>query len=680
MRIRPLLTQPLLTHPLLTQAQAAVVRDASPPDDGNPGGPKLPGSDPDGFDVLEDIYLGWFSWYLPTFRIVAPTAQSQWPQSPFGYTFVTGHAADGEPSLAATITVQLQSFLSDATKAKISDLGHCAPIPLDGFQAVIDIPYVDEVKGSLTTTSIAASRTTQDGDNRTLVFEVAGDLARAAYGSLSRPGYQPVPLRLRTSVTFTAYWWDWLLPPRGTSAELVAADGVRLAPERAPAVSDGGDDPVGSWDRVSTGQSRSLDLLVPCTDYGRLYLDTTDPAKPVPIGCQDGMALGRLPDKLYTALDELATADYEVLASLTRPAVYLVLPRRYRVGRADPGHPGVPDWSPLIRWIEVFDATHDGGLPCRLQASLQPDLRPAQLADLSAVLAVRAGRRPTLLLPTDYGSGMSALTVTGWNASTPVQATVSGSSLQISAELNYTDAVVVNAMLGSAAAEGQLVGNAAFALSDGSSIGPVELHVDVVHLTGPWPAGPVLASGDGATATVQNHAETAATLSRLLETLADGSSRLVAGGLAVAVPGGGGTATVPAATSTGAQLTADYTLADSTPAVIDQQRLYIEDLHTTITLVNDAKMGADGITGVDVRARLDGDTQSLTFALAPDTPMFQIDLVQPLVADRQADSGLLHLGATVHRAGQPDTSTGDFTADLHQGVILRLSSVLATPP
>lgn len=641
-----------------------------------PGGPRLPDGNPDDLAVLPDIELAGYSWYLPTLQLVPPTAQSVWPQSPFSYTFVTGHNAQGAPSLAARITLRVTSVLSDATRAKIPDPGYCGPIVPDAVRAALSIPYVDDAKGSLTSTSVAAAQVTASGDDRTFVFEVAGDLARAAYGSLSRAGYQPVPLRLQIEFDFTGHRWRWLVPPRGTQVELLSARPA-LLPERPLPVDDG--NPIGTWDAVPTTQTRTTDVLVPCADFGPLYVDTTDPAHPVGVGCQDSMALGRLPDRLYAALDELATADYEVLASLTRPAVYLVLPRRYRIGRAAPGQPGVKDRSPQVRWVEVFDATHDAGLPCRLQAALLPDLPPAQLADLRAVLATRAGRQPTVLLPTDFGSGATAFTVTGWNASTPVQATLSGSSIQLSAALGYSDAVVVNAMLGTAAAEGQLVGNAAFAFSDGTSLGPVELHVDVVRLTGPWPDGPVSADSDGLTVTVRNHAENPATVTRLLATQPDGSGRTVASGLSTAVPGGG-TAALPLggpAPAAGAALVVAYTLADSTPAVVDQQRLYIEDLHTTITLVNDAQMAGAGITGVDVRARLDGDTQGLAFTLGPDVPLFQLDLVQPLVADRQADNGLLHLGATVHRAGQPDRITGDFVADLHQGVVIRLSSVLA---
>ncbi len=112
--------------------------------------------------------------------------------------------------------------------------------------------------------------------------------------------------------------------------------------------------------------------------------------------------------------------------------------------------------------------------------------------------------------------------------------------------------------------------------------------------------------------------------------------------------------------------------------MIDEERVYLEDLHTTITVINDAVSSLAGITSADVSARLDSDTKSFTFTITPAIPFYQFDLVQPLVADRQADPGLLHLTATIHKDGQADVTTGDFVADLHKGVIIQLSSVLAT--
>src|SRR5262249_26126467 len=153
-----------------------------------------------------------------------------------------------------------------------------------------------------------------------------------------------------------------------------------------------------------------------------------------------------------------------------------------------------------------------------------------------------------------------------------------------------------------------------------------------------------------------------------------GQRQVLPDGLTVALPAGT-TVSVPisAAAPADGHLIAAFTLASSSGATIDQERIYIEDLHTTISIVNDAHMNENGIASVDVTVWLDGDTQTFKLTMTPDLPLFQFDLVQPIVADRQAQSGLLYLTATIHKDGQPDTTTGNFSVDLHKGVIVNLS-------
>jgi hypothetical protein len=287
-------------------------------------------------------------------------------------------------------------------------------------------------------------------------------------------------------------------------------------------------------------------------------------------------------------------------------------------------------------------------------------------------------------LPTTPGSNATGFTVSTWNtAAATIQTSLDGDAIQFSAGLAYKDAVILNGMLTAAVPEGQLVGNAVFNLSDGSTVGPVELHVDVTRLSGPWPTGPVSvsAAADGATATATNHSETTATITQVLAVLPDGSTRVLADHLSLALASAGsGPVPLTAAPPPAGNLIASYALADATTAVIAEERVYIEDLHTTVTVINDGSFGTAGITSVDVGARLDSDTGSLSFTITPAIPYYQFDLVQPLVADRQADPGLLHLTATIHKNGHPDVTTGEFVADLHKGVLIQLSSVLATPP
>lgn len=708
----------------------------------------LPGVDRDAVQVLPDQLVASRSWWVPAFQLVPPGPGDAPGTSPFSYQFVvSGHDEHGAPVIDATITVTAATVLTDDVKAQLPAGGQAVQVPLSAVTPSLTIPFRDAASGALTSTAVPADSVTPDGDRYTIVFRIRGDLARAAYGSLSVPGYQSEPVRLSVQFSFAATELiedppvqflppGQLLPPVRVQPPIrvfppvrvpfpdppivvdphpiltnepppdvlapvparrdlnsspvlvdpVLVDTVPRLPIQQPVTFRPIPVPVTRWMPVTVTRDASLDVLMPCTSHGSLYVNATDSGHPAAIGCQDAMALGQLPSQLYlpmTNLDNLDSADYQVLASVSRPSVYLLVPRRYRVGRASPGLAGVVDWAPLIRWIQEFDATLDSGLPCLLQASLEPDITPASLAAAVAALSAVAGN-PTVLLPTTPGSNVTGFTVKSWNTSSAaIQTSLDGDAIQFNANLAYSDAVILNGMLAATVPEGQLVGNAVFALSDGSTVGPVELHVDVTRLTGPWPAGPVSVQGaaDGATATVTNHAETTAALTQILAAAPDGSTRVLADNLNLTLASAGSvsvplTAPPPAA----AQLIVGYVFADATSAVIDQERVYIEDLHTTVTVINDGTLSAAGITSVDISARLDGDTESLSFTMTPATPFYQFDIVQPLVADRQADTGLLHLTATAHKPGQPDATTGDFVADLHKGVLIQLSAVLATPP
>jgi thioredoxin len=426
---------------------------------------------------------------------------------------------------------------------------------------------------------------------------------------------------------------------------------------------------------ASVARTQSVDLLVPCSLHGELYVDATDPDHPVAVGCQDPGTLGDRPAQLYRPLDELGTDDYRVFASVIRFGAYLVLPHRYRVGRAAPGHPGVAEWSPLMRWIQELDATHDTALPCRLLANLQPDIPPAAMASLTARLA-ELTPNPTVLLPTTFGSGVTSFNATVWNTTHPVTSTLSGDTVQITVDVPFNEAVVLNRMLTSPAPEDVLVGNANYVLGDGTTLAQVELHLDLGRLTGPWPDGPVLAEPTApGTITVTSHAESPARVSQLRQGPPGTGVLADTPGLSVP-PGGSVTVAVDATLAPGARPVAAYTLDEASAVAIDQERIYIEDLHTTITLVNDLEMARNGITGAEVSLRLDDHPDALTVTLTPEEPLYEVDLVQPIVADRQNTTNALHVTAVVHVQGGPDRG-GDHLADLGAGSLIRLSTVLA---
>jgi hypothetical protein len=421
---------------------------------------------------------------------------------------------------------------------------------------------------------------------------------------------------------------------------------------------------------VTVSRQAVLDAFVPCATRGGLYVDLTDTGR-TPVGCQDSLALGTLPDRLYAELSELATDRYRVFWSLGLPGTYLVLPLHYRVSRTDDQLDATGVLQPLIGWLQEFDATHDDELPCLLTATLAPDLIPGDLAGLVDALADRTAH-PQIVLPTSPASGLTSVAATWALGIEGTPATVlDGDLIRVGLRTSYADAAIVHAQLGAGAQP--LIGNATFTLSDHSTLGPVAMHLSVDELAGPWPAGPVAASTAAGSVTLTNRAGGDATIRTLRCSTADGTTSARSDGLPVVVAAGG-TATLPVPEGTAA-VVPDYALGPAAPATVAAARIYLDDLHTVVVVVNDVPMSTAGIARIDVTAWL-GSDPSISFSMSPSLPQYELDIVEPLVADRQADSAVIHLTGTVLPDAGAARPCPEIAVDLHDGAVIRLSLLL----
>jgi hypothetical protein len=675
-------------------------------------------------------------WYVPTVSVVAPTASLSIDASPFAFQFrVSGHDAHGAPVIDATVTATVQVDPIDPARAALPADATTRAVPLTSMSLDLVVPFRDSQSGQPTSTSVpattlTAATSTPSGEGWTATFELTGDLARAAYGSLSTAGYQEQSTQLTASYTFDTKQRrsffrgiplvpvtdpnDPLAPPPrpGTLPQMTLARAAFARPWPLSAVQSssrlspalvgrnlGAQDLPGripiepvdfnpgrrlfvfGWRTVALSRQLSLTLFAACRDFPQLYVDTTDPAHPQVVGCQDAIALGTAPSRLYTLLDAHTTDDYTVFASNGRPWVYLLLPRRYRVGRTAPGaQPGVADFSPAIRWVQAFDATHDAQLPCQLQASLVPDLTPATVAELIGALAAAqapGAPAPTVLLPTSSGSGLTDLTVSSWNSAQNIVTSVAGDNIQFVAAMGWNEAVVFNANVSTGGSAAELVGNANFALTDGESLPIVELHVGIDELAGPWPDGAVIvAAGAPGSVTVRNNATGTATVAAVLAGKRDGSIATLAAGLGVTVDPGA-QVVVPLAADPGPDgaLLADYVLAQDT-ASIGSQRVFLEDLHTMVTVIDDLHWSDAGLTQVDLAVRLDSDTDSMNLTMTPALPYLQLDIVQPLAGDRSDSDNLLHFTWVTHATDGTVSTPVQTVVDLSKGVLVSLSDLL----
>lgn len=728
----------ILRRPIGPVGEPTPVLDPPPPPPPPPATRGLPQVDDQTAPAFHDQNLTDAWWYVPDFDLVEPDAGSTPDQTPFLFSFRTsGHDAQNRPGIDATVILTVRAAFSDAARALVGGDGSAAqPVPLTGLALTLLVPYRDE-SGLPATLSVPATSVDTAGDLTTATFAVKDAFARAAYGVLSTPGYQDQKAQLQVDYTFAGVRRVWTgprpwpvhrpgvdvvvdhFPARAVRPQFLPAatamvvqpvdpDPVEVQPavvrqlavqpalvatdsgtarltvlqpsaEMSAARFDGelvrgrwpGIDGDATFATITVSRQAALDVFVPCATRGGLYVELTDAGRTA-VGCQDSLALGTLPDRLYDELPELATDRYRLFWSLGLPGTYLLLPLHYRVSRADDQVDAAGVLQPLIGWLQEFDATHDDELPCLLTATLAPDLTPGDLAGLVDALADRTAH-PQIVLPTSPASGLTSVTAT-WALgvqSTPVTV-VDGDLIRVGLRTSYADAAVVHAQLGAGAQP--LLGNVTFGLSDHSTLGPAAMHLSVDELAGPWPAGPVAVSTAAGSVTLANRAGADATIRALRCSAADGTTSIRSDGLPVVVATGG-TATLPVPDGTVA-VVPDYELGPAAPATVAATRIYLDDLHTVVVVVNDVPMSGTAIAGIDVTAWLGSDQQRISFSMLPSLPQYELNIVEPLVADRQADSAVIHLTGTVLPDAGPARPGQEVDFDLHDGAVIRLSQLL----
>jgi hypothetical protein len=129
-----------------------------------------------GAALLSDSQLG-APWWAPAPELV-PAAEGT-----FRFLFrVTGHDDDGSPTIAAAVTAALRFPPPGRPDAR--------PVTRTGLAVRLRIPFVNADTGAATATELPAEASEQDGVIRCRA-EITGAVARAAYGALSTPGFQP---------------------------------------------------------------------------------------------------------------------------------------------------------------------------------------------------------------------------------------------------------------------------------------------------------------------------------------------------------------------------------------------------------------------------------------------------------------------------------------------------------
>ncbi|MGI5158030.1 hypothetical protein [Microbispora sp. CA-102843] len=413
---------------------------------------------------------------------------------------------------------------------------------------------------------------------------------------------------------------------------------------------------------VSVTRSYRLPLLVPCRDNPGLYRQDVGGAEPVIVGCQDAFQLGRVPARRFAPAPRLDRDHrYSVWESLQQPATYLVVPAHYRVARDVAGRP-------QLEWLQVFDATVDAGLPCRLQARCVPDLSAAELTELESLLRADAGGRDVrVLLPTSPSVGSTGVSVRSSTLEGGLRAVLDDDAIRLALHVDYDDAVVAVTQLRGGDAVSQVV----FDTGDSSTSIATTVHLDVDELTGPYPGGPVRVTATG----LRNDADTAATVTALWVRPAVGGWERVPLDPPARVPAHGDVA-LPAAVRDGA-VVPQALLDPADPAQLVVRNVYLENLHTAVLIRRDVDLRAAGIAGVGLVFAVSG-IEVARAVLPADAPTLEVTLVQPLVADRSTFDRKVAVSVTLTRDDGTvrPAASGPVVVDLAAGAIVRLSRLM----
>jgi len=137
--------------------------------------PLIEGTD-EGAALLPDWQVG-APWWAPAPELV-PAAEGT-----FRFLFrVTGHDDDGSPTIAATVTAALRFPPPGRPGAR--------PVGRTSLAVRLRIPFVNADTGAPTATELPAEVMEEAGVIHCRA-EISGAVARAAYGALSTPGFQP---------------------------------------------------------------------------------------------------------------------------------------------------------------------------------------------------------------------------------------------------------------------------------------------------------------------------------------------------------------------------------------------------------------------------------------------------------------------------------------------------------
>ncbi len=658
---------------------------------------------------VDDTSVGW---YAPAFTLTDPAADTAAGDPSFRFTFERrGVTAAGQPALFATIRLGLRasrSLETDAALAAAAITRHQS-VELDGLAVHLAIPFVDADSGQTKQHLLAGVVGAPVDGVRLIEFSLAGDWVRLAYGALARPGFQSEAAQVEVAYHFAGAFERAENPvpvfgskvaavPILTRSASAKASGVHLVREdlnvragrrnlvkltkerKATTIATPGmvrpmsttvlsirpdivvpEPPPAELGRRTYARRRSLPLLVDCAANGHLYLDATG-HPPRAVGCADALQLGTVQYRIFEPLPALSTTRYDVDRSVSQPDRYLLRPTTYRIGRREPDSEG-PGREPLVLLYANLAAADPAANRVVFDATLLPDVTPAERASLTARLRASSPRGVELLLPTDVDH---TDLVWQWNVMVPDTEVVAMVLPGGGVRATFSTSITYWPLLRSQLETGGVAGSAAFELDDGSRI-LLALELDLRHLTGPFHAGPVEAVRRNGDIRLVNRLESDVAVSSVLVVAEDGTITTTAIEQVLA-PGADLTADL---SGTGGTVVVAHDPIGRVPVVLDEIRSYVENVETTVAFVNLINLDNHDLSGIEVDARIAGTGPDRRLVLTTDESVGEATFVLPLTR-HLAGPQLEYQVTTVDGSGTRTTSdwtTWDLARD---GVVISL--------
>jgi hypothetical protein len=405
-------------------------------------------------------------------------------------------------------------------------------------------------------------------------------------------------------------------------------------------------------------REETVPALLPCSTYGNFYLQQTVGGGWSAIGCQDSLKLGDTTLRVFEEITALRDPAFRVHRSLQQPGRFLLQPAAYRVGRY-----GIDAGSKAFRPMMVlYGVISNDPSENRyaLTATLIPDLSPSMLAKLSEGLVsyTPSGGTPSIVYPTD--PFVSAKISFSWaipdGLDTPQALTILD-NVQVTLTLPLAHAALLTAMMDRDGMQGGI----AFSLPDGTVINAA-LIVDT-NVVGPPDTGPVTVTVQNGTATLQNRNTQTMSVSDLVSVTPTGNTHTTAVNSTLS-PGGSMNVAIDA--------TAAHAFANAkaaAPGTLEELDVFVEDVTTTITFINQVNFANHHLTALSVAARLKANSHIETTDL-PEGKTADVSFTLPIdsyLAQQTLEYSLLETGQ-----GSP-VSTAWREWDLTNGIVIGIT-------